>query len=148
MKILEISNILNEQLLFDIKSKNSKIYVNKFHVFESNFTYKYEKKDYLIKNSFAHVVLHKVSFERLSIKLSIKLSRYFPFFGRSKYAWLNEVIQKNYSTNSLKANLKDDDVLIIFSLDKIKNFLTWIKFLTILKNISLLRFNYIKQCFF
>jgi hypothetical protein len=47
MKVFEISNILNEQLIFDLKSKNSKNYINKFHVVDSNFNYKYQKKDYL-----------------------------------------------------------------------------------------------------
>lgn len=44
MRIFEVSNILNEQILFDIKSKNNKNFINKFHVIESNFTYKYKKK--------------------------------------------------------------------------------------------------------
>ena len=148
MKIFEISNILNEQLLFDVKSKNSKNYINKFHVVESNFTYKYEKKDYLIKNNFDHVTLHQVNFEKLFNKPSIKLSRYFPFFDRSKYAWLNEAIQRNYLTNTLKANLRDDDILIISDLDEIINFSNLDKILYYLKNITLLRLNYIKQCFF
>jgi hypothetical protein len=148
MNIFEVSSVLNEQLLFDIKSKNNKDYINKFHVVESNFTYKYKKKDYVIKNNFNHVALYQVNFEELFYKPSIKLSRYFSFFDRSKYAWLNEAIQRNYLTNTLKANLRDDDILIISDLDEIINFSNLDKILYYLKKYNFITIKLYQTMFF
>lgn len=148
MRIFEVSNILNEQILFDIKSKNNKNFINKFHVIESNFTYKYKKKNYLIKNNFNHVALHQVNFEKLFNKPSIKLSRYFPFFDRNKYVWLNEAIQRNYLTDTIKANLRDDDILIISDLDEIINFSNLDRILYYLKKYNFITVKLYQTMFF
>jgi hypothetical protein len=45
----------------------------------------------------------------------------FLFFDKSKYFCLNQAFQRKYLTNTLKANLKDDDILIISDKDEIIN---------------------------
>ncbi len=119
MKIIEISNYLNEQLILDIKAENSLTYVDELHIVESNSTYRYKKKLFNLKKKFNHIFYHKLDGIKLFYKPSIKLSRQFPYFDTQKYSWLNEKIQRDYLLKDLQYSTNDNDILIISDLDEI-----------------------------
>ena len=96
MKIYEISNYLNEQLILDIKAENNQENVDEFHVTESNSTYKYNKKEFNLKVNFNHIFYHKIDGVNLFNKPFPKLKKKFPFLDFTKYAWLNEKIQRDF----------------------------------------------------
>lgn len=122
MTIYEISNFYNEQLVLDIKAKNNQNYVNKFYVVESNLTYRYNQKPYVLKKSFNHIIYHKLDGLNLFYKPFPQLTRKFPFLSLKKYSWMNEKIQRDCLLTKLKKRVHDNDIIIISDLDEILDF--------------------------
>jgi len=142
MKIFEISNYLNEQLLLDIKAENNQEYVDEFHITESNSTYRYNKKEFNLKVNFNHIFYHRLDGVKLFYKPFPKLKKKFPFLDFTKYSWLNEKIQRDFLIESLKYKLNDDDIIIVSDIDEIIdfNFFLEIKDLVKKKEIITLKF--------
>jgi hypothetical protein len=122
MKIYEISNYLNEQLILDIKAENNQENVDEFHVTESNSTYKYNKKEFNLKVNFNHIFYHKIDGVNLFNKPFPKLKKKFPFLDFTKYAWLNEKIQRDFLIDNIKYKVEDNDIVIYSDLDEIIDF--------------------------
>ena len=122
MSVYEISNFLNEQLILDIKAENNKNIVKEFHVVESNSTYKSNKKLYNLKKNFSHIIHHKLDGIKLFKKPFPRLKKKFPYLDFTKYAWLNEKIQRDFLIESLKSKLNDDDIIIASDIDEIIDF--------------------------
>ena len=141
MRVYEISNYLNEELILDIKSENNKKFVNEFHVVESNTTYRYNKKRFNLKKKYPHIFHHKMDGINLFYKPFPRLKRDFPFIDFNKYSWMNEKVQRDYLLGRLN-KINDDDVIIVSDLDEIIdfNFFDEIKFFVKKKGIITLKF--------
>lgn len=117
MKIIECCPFYNEHILLELKLEESSSWLNELHVSESDYTFKYDRKGYLLDNKCNRIVHKKINGERDFSKYYYGLKRSFPFFGRKSSAWKNEAFQRNYACSNLF--VEDDDIVIFSDIDEI-----------------------------
>lgn len=115
MTVYECSPFYNEFDLLNLKVSECKDWVDVFSVSESDYTFKYKHKGYLLSDE---GILHqKVNGKKEFSEEYFGLKRTYPFFGMKSSAWRNEGVQRNRACENLI--LKDDDVVILSDIDEI-----------------------------
>lgn len=126
MKIIECSPFFNENLIANIHIKESMKWVDKFHITESNYSFKMGKKEF---NFIPELQYSSLCYHKLDVTNLYKRNResipYIDFCPITKWhpkiyrktAWINEAVQRNYTL--WNADISDEDIVILSDIDEI-----------------------------
>lgn len=128
MKIIECCPFFNENTIAEVHWKESKKWVDEFHITESNRTFRYGAKDYNFNPELQaddKLYYHKLNGEKLFKPLKNiiptieipKISRSINKFYYRDSSWRNEACQRNYSL--WNCDYSDNDILILSDIDEI-----------------------------
>ncbi|MDE1309877.1 hypothetical protein MCX36_05310 [Vibrio aestuarianus] len=121
-KIYEFCSFFNENLIAQLKAKESSKWMDKLVIHEADYTFSYKEKGFLLDSNLAESEF--ITYKKLNVTSRFKkngygMSRIFPYFRFKNRSWHNETIQREFNTTIKELDVKDDDILIFSDIDEI-----------------------------
>lgn len=120
MKVYEFSPFYNENQILKLKHSESKVWVDKLFVTESNCDFKKNRKEYYCDEGGLSKVEHlKLNGIEEFKEKRFGLSRRYPYLKFKNNGWVNERIQRDSQVELSGINVEDGDILVFSDVDEI-----------------------------
>jgi len=117
--IYEFSPFFNENLIGDLKLKESSNWVDRIVYTESDMDFKYNYKGYLCELESERLQHNRISGRDFFRPDYLGVSRRAPFIRKKNCGWHNERAQRNSQVSVSNIDISDNDILIFSDVDEI-----------------------------